>query len=43
MWIIANDLQNLGKFFDDQVADPKWHLVFEFISGLDGDLKKEKK
>ncbi|XP_046842714.1 NACHT, LRR and PYD domains-containing protein 3-like [Xenia sp. Carnegie-2017] len=37
---IVDDWLNLGKFLDDHVADPKWHLVIEFIAGLVGDMKK---
>ncbi|XP_046841879.1 NACHT, LRR and PYD domains-containing protein 12-like [Xenia sp. Carnegie-2017] len=39
-WCIVDDWQNLGQFLDDHVADPKWHLVIEFIAGLVGDMKK---
>ena len=39
-WCIVDDWQNLGKFLDDHDADPKWHLVIEFIAGLVGDMKK---
>ncbi|XP_046843489.1 NLR family CARD domain-containing protein 3-like [Xenia sp. Carnegie-2017] len=39
-WCIVDDWQSLGKFLNDHVADPKWHLVIEFIAGLVGDMKK---
>ncbi|XP_046843235.1 NACHT, LRR and PYD domains-containing protein 3-like [Xenia sp. Carnegie-2017] len=42
-WCIVDDWQNLGKFLDDHVADPKWHLVVEFVAGLVGSMKREQK
>ncbi|XP_046843507.1 protein NLRC3-like [Xenia sp. Carnegie-2017] len=41
-WYIVDDWQNIGKFLDDHVQDPKWHLVIEFAAGLVGNEKKEK-
>ena len=41
-WYIVDDWQNIGKFLDDHVEDPKWHLVIEFAAGLVGNEKKEK-
>ncbi|XP_046841995.1 NLR family CARD domain-containing protein 3-like [Xenia sp. Carnegie-2017] len=41
-WYIVDDWQNIGKFLDDHVEDPKWHLVIEFAAGLVGSEKKEK-
>ncbi|XP_046841785.1 NACHT, LRR and PYD domains-containing protein 3-like [Xenia sp. Carnegie-2017] len=40
-WFIIGDLQKVGKFLDDHVKDPKWHLVIEFIAGLMGDVKRK--
>ncbi|XP_046841860.1 NACHT, LRR and PYD domains-containing protein 12-like [Xenia sp. Carnegie-2017] len=39
-WCIVDDWQNIGKFLDDNVSDPKWHLVIEFVAGLVGDKKR---
>ncbi|XP_046841776.1 NACHT, LRR and PYD domains-containing protein 12-like [Xenia sp. Carnegie-2017] len=42
-WCVVDDWKNIGKFLDDRRADPKWHLVIEFVAGLVGDTKKENK
>ncbi|XP_046841872.1 NACHT, LRR and PYD domains-containing protein 12-like [Xenia sp. Carnegie-2017] len=42
-WCIVEDYPNIGQFLDDHVADPKWHLVIEFIAGLVGHMKKKGK
>ncbi|XP_046841887.1 NACHT, LRR and PYD domains-containing protein 12-like [Xenia sp. Carnegie-2017] len=39
-WCIVDDWQNIGKFLDNNVSDPKWHLVIEFVAGLFGDKKR---
>ncbi|XP_046841784.1 NACHT, LRR and PYD domains-containing protein 3-like [Xenia sp. Carnegie-2017] len=42
-WCVVDDWKSIGKFLDDHRADPKWHLVIEFVAGLVGDSKKENK
>ena len=37
---VAENLQDIGKFLDDHSADPKWHLVIQFIAGLLGQVKR---
>ncbi|XP_046841774.1 NACHT, LRR and PYD domains-containing protein 14-like, partial [Xenia sp. Carnegie-2017] len=42
-WCIVDDWHCIANFLDDHVEDFQWHLVIEFIVGLVGDLKREKK
>ncbi|XP_046842539.1 NACHT, LRR and PYD domains-containing protein 3-like [Xenia sp. Carnegie-2017] len=41
-WCIV-DREDIGKFLDDHVAHPKWHLMIEFVAGLVGVMKRERK
>ena len=38
---VVDDMNNVRKFLDAHVGDPKWHLVIQFVAGLIGDKIRE--
>lgn len=38
---VVDDMNNVHKFLDAHVCDPKWHLVIQFVAGLIGDKIRE--
>ena len=39
--LVVDDIDNVGKFLDTHIDNPKWHLVIQFIAGLVGDQINE--
>ena len=37
---VVDDMDNIDKFLEEGVRDPKWHLVIQFVAGLIGDKMK---
>ena len=38
---VVDDMNNIKKFLEEGIQDPKWHFVIQFVAGLIGDKIKQ--